>query len=932
MQIFGFEIRKNNDRSVSIVGPNSDDGALEQASSLASSHYSYNLDVNQKPKNDLDLINKYRQLQMVPAVDAAIEDIVSEAIVIEDIKTAVSLNILSEEDTIPEVIQKRITDEFQNVLSLLNFSKKGHELFRQWYVDGRQAFHIIIDETDPNQGIKEVRFIDPRKIRKVREIFKERTTTQTDIVTGIEEYFIFNDAGMTNTTNTGIKLSSDSVAYVTSGLLDETNTTISYLHKAMKPANQLRYMEDAMLIYQLSRAPQRRIFYIDVADMPKQKAEQYVKDTMNRYRNKMVYDSSTGEVKDDRNNLSLLEDFWMPRRCFSLDTKVKLLDGRDVSIADLSSEYQQGKQNWTYSVSDSGAVVPGLITWAGTTMTNAQVVEVHLDNGEIITCTPDHKFITRNGEKVQAQHLLSGTSLMPIYTEKRVLFGDKKYEYVLDNETNKWSTTHKMVAKYFNPEQEHGTVIHHADFNRFNNNPENLKIMNKIDHLELHSGRVKENRESFSEEKVKQWNDRLSVSGKAFFTTEAGEIRKNEIREMNKSPENLAALSKGREKIKELREFDKANLSKEEFLLKWCNTTRIDPAYAHAKRKSDKETMSTEEFHNKWVLPNMKSNAIIQMNKIAKYDLALMLSTIAINFHPLINNKQVVSAVKTIYPNMTIYILRNILSKNGYESISDFICRNFDNLSPRRSHKSKNKDAVNHKVVKVIWKTERIDVGTLTVDGDENNHNYHNYALSAGVFVMNSNGKTTEITTLEGGQIVGQLDSTAYFQNNLYRSLNVPISRILPDQSFGIGRTNEITRDEVKFSKFIDRIRIKYSALFDQLLRVQLITKGIISPEDWPFIVSKLQYAYSRDNYFAELKENEILMGRLQMVEQASPYIGKYFSEEYVRKNIMRQTTEEIEAMNVQLGLEYEAEQKRLAAMPKEQRAELENPKKEETK
>lgn len=481
--IFGFTITRNNERNVSIVAPDSDDGALEKAVNVGSAYHAYSLDTEKRAQSEIELINKYRTVAQIPAVDKAIENIVSDAVIVEEDKSPVSLAINVQDDQIPENVQKLITDEFQNILAILKFSSKGHELFRQWYIDGRQAFHIIMNEQDPTSGIREVRFVDPRKIKKVREIQKQRSPGGVDVVVGFEEYFVFNDAGINANAQAGIKLSVDSIAYVTSGLLDEYSNTISYLNKAIKPANQLRYMEDALLIYQLSRAPQRRIFYVDVADMPKQKAEQHLKETMNRFRNKMVYDTATGELKDDRNNLSMLEDYWMPRR---------------------------------------------------------------------------------------------------------------------------------------------------------------------------------------------------------------------------------------------------------------------------------------------------------------------------------------------------------------------------------------------------------------------------------------SGGKATEITTLEGGQIVGQLDSTNYFLNNLYQALNVPISRLVPDAQFSLGRDSEITRDELMFSKFIDRLRKKYSALFSQLLRVQLISKNVIAPEDWEFIESKLQYMFARDNYFAELKDNEILMQRIQTAQAAEPYIGRFWSEAWVRKNIMKQTTETIEEMDEEMEQERE--------------------------
>jgi hypothetical protein len=495
VDIFGFTIKKNNDRNVSIVGPDSDDGALEKDIQVGSAYHAYSLDTEKRSQSEVELVNKCRVVSQIPAVDKAIENIVSDSVIVEETKAPVSLSINVTDDQIPENVQKLITDEFQNVLTLLKFTSRGHELFRQWYIDGRQAFHVVLDEANPKVGIREVRYIDSRKIKKIREIQKQRSPGGVDVVVGFEEYFVFNDAGINANTQQGIKLSVDSVAYVTSGLLDEYGNTISYLNKALKPANQLRYMEDALLIYQLSRAPQRRIFYVDVSGMPKQKAEQHLKEVMNRFRNKMVYDSSTGELNSSVNNMSMLEDFWMPRT---------------------------------------------------------------------------------------------------------------------------------------------------------------------------------------------------------------------------------------------------------------------------------------------------------------------------------------------------------------------------------------------------------------------------------------STGRTTEITTIgDGNGLVGQLDSTQYFLNNLYQSLNVPVSRLVPDQSFSLGRSSEITRDELNFSKFIDRLRKKYTALFSQLLRIQLVTKEVINPEDWEFIESKLQYSFARDNYFAELKDAEILTQRLQLLQMIDPYKGTFFSEAWVRKNVLRQSSEEIEEMNDEMEEEDEELQSEIQNLAK---------------
>lgn len=474
---FGFTIRNDKAEDPSFVTPSENDGALEQVQSGAG-FFGYSFDSQQIPKNEIELINRYRAMQQIPEVEAAIDEIISEAITIDDDDDLVKIDLVNAEEQIPKKVRNMIDDEFKNILSLLNFNTDAYNIFRQWYVDGRDFRHIVVDEHNLAEGIKDIRYIDPRKIKKVREITKNKNPGGIDIVTGIEEYFLYTDSG-TTTADTGVKLSVDTIAYTPSGLVDEKGVVISHLQSAIKPANMLKYLEDATVIAKITRAPERRVFYIDVADMPKTKAEQYLKDVMNKYRNKITYDPTTGDVKSDTQNFSMMEDFWLPRR---------------------------------------------------------------------------------------------------------------------------------------------------------------------------------------------------------------------------------------------------------------------------------------------------------------------------------------------------------------------------------------------------------------------------------------SNGRSTEITTLPGMD-VGNMDDVTYFLNKLLSSLKVPASRLGGDQNFSIGRSEQITRDEVKFTKFITRLRHQFSKMFNQLLRVQLVLKGIITPEDWQFIESKIRYQFAKDNYFAELKDNEVLAQRLQMLAQIEPYVGAYFSPDYVKTHILRLSSEEQDATEDELEM-----------------------------
>ena len=327
-ELFGFRITraKQDLGKDSITTPSPDDGSYDIS---GGGFYSSILDIAGRDRSDLDLINRYRSIAQQPECDSAIEDIVNESIVSDEKGQSVSLSL--DRLNLSQTIKSKIREEFDEVLRLLDFNEKGHDIFRRWYIDGRIYYHKIIDSKNTKKGIQEVRYIDPRKIKKVRNKKVEKDQrTGLDVIRQIEDFYLYNDKGLDQATGTatGIKLTADSISYCPSGLIDMTRgNVLSHLNKAIKPVNQLRMIEDALVIYRISRAPERRIFYIDVGNLPKVKAEAYLKDVMNRYRNKLVYDAKTGEIRDDRNHMSMLEDFWLPRREGGRGTEITTLPG-----------------------------------------------------------------------------------------------------------------------------------------------------------------------------------------------------------------------------------------------------------------------------------------------------------------------------------------------------------------------------------------------------------------------------------------------------------------------------------------------------------------------------------------------------------------------------------------------------------------------------
>ena len=331
IKLFGFELSrtkkreqgKENDKLPSIVPKTDDDGAGYVTAS--GSHYGQYIDINgDNAKDNAELIMKYRGVAQHPEVDAAIEDIVNESISGSENESPVTINLDGVETS--DKIKKLINEEFDNVTSMLNFSDLGHDIFRSWYVDGRLVHHLVVNESNLKAGIQEIRPIDAVKVRKVKEVkYKKDDKTGAKIVDKTEEFYVFQEK---NQTQSAVKLTPDSVSYVTSGITDPTKKrVVSFLHKAIKPINQLRMMEDSLVIYRLARAPERRIFYIDVGNLPANKAEQHMKEIQTRYRNKLVYDASTGNLKDDRKHMSMLEDFWLPRREGGRGTEISTLPG-----------------------------------------------------------------------------------------------------------------------------------------------------------------------------------------------------------------------------------------------------------------------------------------------------------------------------------------------------------------------------------------------------------------------------------------------------------------------------------------------------------------------------------------------------------------------------------------------------------------------------
>ena len=451
IKLFGFTlgskdiVQKQDPAQQSFALPTEalDDGAV---TITQNAYYGTYVDLEGSVRNELELITRYREMANHPELEMAIDDIVNEAIT-HDV-TGRTVDIITDKLKQPETVKKKIHEEFQNILKMLNFGNLSDDLFKRWYIDGRIYYHVVVDERDPKAGIQELRYIDPRKIRKVREVKKGKDPkTGADIIDSIAEYYVYSDRGTAAQSygasiNAGLRIAADAIINVNSGLMDAKNTfVISYIHKAIKPLNQLRMIEDAVVIYRISRAPERRIFYIDVGNLPRGKAEQYLKDIMVKYRNKMVYDANTGELRDDRKHMSMLEDFWLPRREGGKGTEITTLPaGQNLGeLEDVKYFRQKLLQSLNVPVSRLEPQQGGMIGLGRTT-------EVTRDEVKFM------KFITRLRNKfsqifdhaLEKQLVLKGICSMDEWRQFRE---DIYYDYMKDNNFTELRDTELLTSR-----------------------------------------------------------------------------------------------------------------------------------------------------------------------------------------------------------------------------------------------------------------------------------------------------------------------------------------------------------------------------------------------------------------------------------------------------------------------------------------------------
>jgi hypothetical protein len=470
LEFFGitFSRKKQKAENVlpSVVTPDLEDGT-SVSESAAASYYGYYVDLDGTIKDEIQAIQTYRDISLYPEVDEAIQDIVNEAIPHEEDTDLIELITDKLVEEYSDTIADKITEEFKEVLRLLQFKFKASDIFRRWYVDGRIYYHIVTDKTTKN-GIQELRPVDSTKIKKVAEIIKE-VKDGVSIVTGVNEYFVYSEKGFTSQSNSvaqqkttstvnGIKLTNDSVVYIPSGITEQnTGIVVGHLQKAIRPANQLRMLEDAVVIYRWSRAPERRIFYVDVGNLPKAKAEQYVKDIMSRYRNKLTYDAKTGNIRDDKKYMSMMEDFWMPRRDGGKGTEITTLQGGQ-NLGELTDvEYFQKKLYQSMNIPVSRVMPENGFSLGRSTEISRDEVKFQKFIGKV-----RRKFSELIYELLKTQLILKGVinpdewdeirELINLRFQRDNFFAELKNAEILNNRVMIATQMEMLLGKYFSVE------------------------------------------------------------------------------------------------------------------------------------------------------------------------------------------------------------------------------------------------------------------------------------------------------------------------------------------------------------------------------------------------------------------------------------------------------------------------------------------------
>lgn len=769
----------------------------------------YNRYINQQFESENEKIREYRKMADMPEIADVIEDAVNESTQVDDNGKVLHLEFLNKELANNTNVVDNITKEFNDFFySKLRIQDLLDDLFYSYYTDGRLYCECIINPNNSKEGIQKLKKLPAESM----DFEYDRTTGQ------ILHFYQYLKPGCKRPDNRAeaekdphiIVFEPKQILHLTFGKFGKSKKEVfGFLEKAKQPFNQLKLLETSVIIYRIVRAPERFVFKIDVGNMPRDKALKYVEKIKQKFNKKMVYDPQTGQMAYDTNVMSMLENFFVPQ-CLSLNTRIPLLTGEIKTLADLIEDHKNGIINEVYSI-DQNTLKPirGFVQWAGITRKDAELIRVHLDNGEFIDCTPDHRFVLRDGSECEAQYLTEGASLMPLYKKTEAINshpGAGTYEQILDPSDNTWKFSHRIFG---NPKE--GCAIHHKNFNRFDNSSGNLITLPTKDHIELHFRSNKERNSHLPMlEALKDPNVRAKQKAAA------SKAMKKRFMDPSEK-EKMAILMKAKWENDEFRA-KAINASKQKRTEK--TKRKIKEIVTKLFQNAEYKKKHAEASKNRWNNPEFRNKMSIQFNDeiLSFVKLGLTKCENITNLLTILNsNEKFVSQWNELNPSKRL----NPSGKIGRRALVKIVNLIQNEQTP-----------INHKVTKIERLSHKEDTGCLTVVDENNNHNF---ALAAGVFVKNSENRGSDISTI-GGNPGGfaQLDDLRYFANKLYRAMKYPISRVNnaferadSNTLFNFGGVGEINRDEIKWAKFLQKHQSRICKALCDLFLLHLEFKGL---------------------------------------------------------------------------------------------------------
>lgn len=819
-------------------------------------------------KDKLARVRDYRIMAAFSEVTNALDEICDEIINI-DSHTSSCLNLKYRNINLSDFQKQTLEKEFYKYTNFFDFEHKGWSYFRQLLVEGEVYWEHIVHKDYVEEGILGVIQVPTELIDPVF------SNVQNVMVKGYlyrKPKFDPNNP-LKQVGVDFIPMDKNQITYIHSDVWNESKTMrLPFLENARRAYRQLSMIEDSIVIYRLARAPERLVFNVDVGNMPAPKAEAYLRKLITNYWSTKTYDPDQGGIVQKFKPQSILDNFWFAKRagsegtdvkqlagaCLAMDTKVPLLDGRTLTISEIEQEIKEDKKLWVYSTDpETGHVAPGLVTWAGVTQEEAEVYKLTFDNGKELICTPDHKFPILGKGFVEAKDLEIGESMIPFYTkEEGIRKNTSKYEMIYQNDTKKWEFTHRMVGNFFKRKNKHEemlycesnkgknkSTIHHKDFNRYNNNPENLAFMNNADHIKYHSENLEKIWENRSPEERKEIGKKQSEGIKNYFSNISEEertIRADISRENGK----LGPIALG-EKLKDSA-FKKAFGSSISKGIKAKFTAMPEEERKSHFENSYQKCLNSEKYVQS--LKNMSANqSLIFDDKILKFviDQVRGKTTHEITKYDLCD-----------IINNTPEILNHFLKLNEGRKIKNWCGSrishtHFSPMVKKFGYQTwkqfrKECELFNHRLVSIEKMPNKIQVGTLTIDNDKKYHGFHTYALDCGVFTKNSN--------------LGELQDLHYFVKKLYQSLKVPTTRLDPQDAFRDGA--DMLREELKFARFIIRLQQLFAGGIKNGFITHLQLKGMW--KEYELKEEAIQVEFNVPTNFYELRESQKLELKVQ--------------------------------------------------------------------